>query len=185
MGGRAGAILWVSADFATLTGMNRRLAVKNMAIVTGGCFALPMWMEACRTSAGVPMLAAVAETIIPSGQTGVGALAMGVDVYLEKMIDDCYERPVQDNIKRQLAAMDAAAKTQYGLGFARCSQQQRQEILLKWQASPDKDARDFFQLIKSETIRGFNTSEVVMEVYQHYKVAPGHYYGCVDVADKA
>ena len=35
--------------------------------------------------------------------------------------------------------------------------------------------------MKSETIRGFNTSQKVMQEYLGYKVAPGHYYGSVDV----
>ena len=39
--------------------------------------------------------------------------------------------------------------------------------------------------MKSETIRGFNTSQQVMEKYLHYKVAPGHYHGCVNVNTNA
>ena len=35
--------------------------------------------------------------------------------------------------------------------------------------------------MKSETIRGFNTSREVMLQYLNYKIVPGHYYGCVDV----
>jgi hypothetical protein len=35
--------------------------------------------------------------------------------------------------------------------------------------------------MKSETIRGFNTSQEVMQDYLHYQVAPGHYYGCIDI----
>jgi hypothetical protein len=44
-----------------------------------------------------------------------------------------------------------------------------------------KEEKDFFDLMKSETIRGFNTSQKVMQDYLGYKVAPGHYYGSVDV----
>jgi len=35
--------------------------------------------------------------------------------------------------------------------------------------------------MKSETIRGFNTSKEVMVGYHKFKLAPGHFYGCVDV----
>ena len=45
----------------------------------------------------------------------------------------------------------------------------------------NKDEKDFFDLMKTETIRGFNTSQKVMENYLGYKIAPGHYYGCINV----
>ena len=47
--------------------------------------------------------------------------------------------------------------------------------------SKDKDEKDFFLLVKTETIRGFNTSQKVMEDYLGYKIAPGHYKGCITV----
>jgi hypothetical protein len=52
---------------------------------------------------------------------------------------------------------------------------------MKIAASENKDDKDFFDLMKSETIRGFSTSKEVMTKYLKYKVAPGHYHGCVDV----
>ena len=58
---------------------------------------------------------------------------------------------------------------------------QRQELLLKFSVSEKKSEKDFFDLVKSETIRGFSTSKEVMLGYLDYKVVPGHYYGCVDV----
>ena len=48
-------------------------------------------------------------------------------------------------------------------------------------SSENKAGQDFFNLMKSETIRGFNTSQKVMQEYLGYKIAPGHYYGCIDV----
>jgi Gluconate 2-dehydrogenase subunit 3 len=87
--------------------MNRRSAVKNLAIATGGLISLPFWMTACRftdkqdhfssfTPAEQVTLAAIADTIIPAEAGGVGALSVGVDKFLQKIIDDCYEKPVQD-----------------------------------------------------------------------------------------
>jgi hypothetical protein len=52
---------------------------------------------------------------------------------------------------------------------------------MKLADSSDKDEKDFFDLMKSETIRGYSTSREVMTNYLDYKVAPGHYYGCVDI----
>jgi hypothetical protein len=160
-------------------------------IAAGGVITLPLWMEACRmadksthtssfSEEQQDILAKTADAIIPAGASN-GALPMGVDKFLQKLIDDCYEGSVQDNVKKQLLAMDKSAKDVYGSPFTDCTLQQRQALLMKWQHSPQKEEKDFFDLIKSETIRGFNTSQKIMEDYYHYMVAPGHYYGCINV----
>jgi hypothetical protein len=183
--------------------MNRRHAVKHLTLAAGGLITLPFWMTACRMSDNdthlsgftpdeQATLAGIVDAIIPAGAGGVvarggtaagapGALSVGVDKFLQKLIDDCYEKPAQDKVKKQLAAVDEAAKTGYGHSFAAATVQQRQSVLQRFGKSTDKDQQDFFTLIKGETIRGFDTSQKVMEDYLHYKVAPGHYYGCIDI----
>jgi acyl CoA:acetate/3-ketoacid CoA transferase len=171
--------------------MDRRTAAKKLAIAAGGLITLPFWMTACGVSdrnthlstfspAQQDMLAKIVDTIIPAGSS-IGALSVGADKYLQKLIDDCYEKPVQDNVKKQLQALETSADAAYGKSFAGCTQQQRQEMLLKWSHSQVKEEKDFSDLMKTETIRGFNTSQKVMEDYFGYKVAPGHYYGCVTI----
>src|SRR6476646_2669718 len=171
--------------------MNRRKVLKQLVIATGGLVTLPQWMVSCGitdsnvhttsfSSAEQQLLSSMSDTIIPSGGS-IGALAVGVDKYLQKVIDDCYEKDVQDNVKLQLNGLEKSAKTKFNKSFVECSQSQRQELLLALSFSNVKTEKDFFTLIKSETIRGFNTSQKVMQEYLNYKVAPGHYYGCVDV----
>ena len=171
--------------------MDRRNAIKNLAIVSGGLITLPQWMVSCgisdstshQTSFSITeqrILASITDTIIPAGNS-IGALSVGVDKFLQKLIDDCYEKDVQDNVKTQLKALENSAKAINRRSFGDCTQAQRQELLLKLSTSVKKEEKDFFELVKSETIRGFNTSQKVMEEYLGYKVAPGHYYGTVDV----
>ena len=171
--------------------MDRRNAVKKLIVASGSLITLPFWMTGCSNGdkathlssfsiAEQELLAGVTDTIIPAGNAA-GALAVGVDKFLQKLIDDCYEKQVQDNVKAQLKALETSAKTIYGKSFAKCTQLQRQELLLKLSVSANKAEKDFFTLMKSETIRGFKTSKEVMEKYLNYKVAPGYYYGCVDL----
>ncbi|HEV9037437.1 MAG TPA: gluconate 2-dehydrogenase subunit 3 family protein [Puia sp.] len=146
--------------------MKRRKAIKDLLVASGGALALPWWMEGCRTGEkGVGVLPVVVDTIVP------GAVELGVDRYVDRMIADCYEQPVQENVRKQLAALE-------GKGFVSASKQQREAMLLEL---TEKDEKDFFAVIKSETIRGYTTSQKVMEEYFHYKVAPGVYSGCVPV----
>lgn len=171
--------------------MDRRKAIKNLAIVSGGLITLPQWMISCGMSdtavhetsfslAEQKILGSITDTVIPAGNS-IGALSVGVDKFLQKLIDDCYGKDVQENVKMQLKALDDAAKTIHKTSFTDCSQSQRETILLKLSASEKKEEKEFFDLMKTETIRGFNTSQKVMTEYLGYKIAPGHYYGCVDV----
>ena len=170
--------------------MNRRKALRNLVVVSGGIITLPQWMVSCGASdttvhhtsfsiAEQKILAGLADTIIPAGNK-IGALSVGVDKFLQKLIDDCYEQEVQDNVKAQLIGLEKSAKTTHNKSYNDCTQAQREELLLKLSTSENKTEKDFFNLVKSETIRGFNTSQKVMTEYLGYKIAPGHYFGCVD-----
>ena len=171
--------------------MDRRKAIKNLAIVSGGLITLPQWVVSCGVSDTTihqtsfsafeqGILASITDAIIPAGNS-IGALSVGVDKFLQKLIDDCYEKEAQDNVKTQLRSLDESARTAHKRSFVNCTQSQREGLLLKLSTSEKKEEKDFFDLIKSETIRGFNTSQKVMQEYLGYKVAPGHYYGSVDL----
>ena len=171
--------------------MNRRDTIRTLMAASAGLIALPSWAQAwsAETLASHPssfsmadqeILSAVADTIIPQGND-IGALSVGVDKFLQKLFDQCYEKDIQDNIKKQLAVLDASAGKSFARAFAECDHANRQELLLKFANSEDKAEHDFFELVRSETIRGFSTSKEVMVNYHNYKVAPGHYEGCVDI----
>ncbi|GEO10591.1 gluconate 2-dehydrogenase subunit 3 family protein [Segetibacter aerophilus] len=174
--------------------MERRVAVKNLVLAAGSVITLPSWMKAF--GAGSPthlssfsaseqqILASITDTIIPAGNS-IGALSVGVDKYFQKVVDDCYEKADQENVKKGLQQLEAAAQKEYSKSFTNCSQQERQALLEKWSRSQDKNEKEFFNLVKRETILGYNTSQQVLAGILNYKVAPGHYYGCVPLAPKA
>ena len=171
--------------------MQRRNAIKKMVLASGSLVTLPWWMgcgtgdtPAVHTSSFSPreqeLLASLADTIIPAGNA-IGALGMEVDKFLQKLFDDCYEKPVQDNIRLQLKALDGAANATMGKAFEKCKQQEREKLFLDFSLAEDAAKKEFFNLLRSETIRGFSTSKEVMINYNNYKIAPGHYHGCVAI----
>ncbi|HNR07978.1 MAG TPA: gluconate 2-dehydrogenase subunit 3 family protein [Saprospiraceae bacterium] len=171
--------------------MNRRNTIKHLFAASGALTALPSWARGWTASsfktfrssfnkAEQEILSAVVDTIIPAGNA-IGAKSVGVDLFLQKLFDRCYEKEVQDNVKKQLQALESKAQAGHQTSYAACPSALREQLLLQFASSEIKEEKDFFTLIKSETIRGFNTSEQVMVQYLKYKVAPGHYYGCVDV----
>lgn len=169
--------------------MKRRSYLKNILTVSGGLIALPSWATSWNiitlktyissfTKIEQDLLAAIADTIIPVGDS-VGAKTVGVDQFLQKLFEHCYEKEINDNLKKQMAAIEAKAQSLYATSFTVCTQSQREALLLEFSNSAVKDEKDFYNLLKSETIRGFSTSELVMTKYLNYKIAPGYYYGCV------
>jgi hypothetical protein len=171
--------------------MKRRETLKRLLLASGALVSLPAWADAWRvedvaaygssfsvTEQGT--LAAVADTIIPAG-TSIGAISVGVDQFLQKLIDHCYDTDTQQNVKTQLALLEAEAQRLHARAFAGCDQAQRQALLSKLEASGNKAEKDFFTLLKTETIRGFTSSREVMIKYLKYTPVPAHYYGCVDV----
>lgn len=173
--------------------MNRRESLKTIVAVSGALAALPAWaadwkldelpsLSSSFSHQEQTMLASVVDTIIPPGNS-IGALSVGVDQFLQKLIDHCYEKPVGDNVKLQLSALDSASVKAWGKAFPACDQSQRQELLLSFSTATDKQQQEFFNLMKSETIRGFNTSREVMVNFHKFKQVPGHFHGCVDVND--
>ncbi len=171
--------------------MNRRDTLRTLMMASGGLIALPAWAEGWQvdhltaypstfSATDQELLASVVDTIIPAGNS-IGALSVGVDKFLQKLIDDCYEKEVQENVKTQLASLETASQGAFGMSFVSSAQEQRQELLMRLSTSLNEKEKEFFKLIKSETIRGFNTSKEVMVNYLDFKLVPGHYYGCVDV----
>jgi hypothetical protein len=171
--------------------MDRRRALTNIALAAGSIITLPSWMHAAEVNCPrehatsfnrlqQQTLAAVADTIIPGGSS-VGALAVGVDKFLQKIFDDCYEADVQKNIKMQLESLERLAKIRCGDNFSACSQPQRLTMLQELRQSKHTNEKEFIELIRKETIRGYTTSQKVMQDLLGYEVAPGRYNGCVPV----
>ena len=100
--------------------MNRRSTLKSLVTVSGALLTLPGWARSWNLQsiqsyvssyslAEQDTLSAVADTIIPAGDS-IGALSVGVDKFLQKLFDRCYEKEMQDNIKVQLASLETKAQ---------------------------------------------------------------------------
>jgi hypothetical protein len=129
------------------------------------------------------LISAVADTIIPEGlppkipssdSKPIGALSTGTDLYLMRLFEHCYEKADQDKIKLNLELLNEN-------GFLKASKVEREAMLLALNSSENEGEREFFELMKSQTITGFTTVKEVMVDYRNYQVAPGFYTGCADV----
>jgi hypothetical protein len=170
--------------------MNRRESIKSVIGTAGVLVSLPLWAhqwDQNHFTADSTFLSReehatlrlVTQTILPDAN-GIGAVALGVDKFLSKLFTDCYSEDVQNNISAQLRHLESFRRTTDATSFSASSQTEREGILIAFAASSGK-AGEFFDLMKKETIRGFNTSKEVMLNYHKYVPVPGHYYGCVEL----
>jgi hypothetical protein len=162
-----------------------------MAGAVGGLISLPAWAngwtaDTVRSSNQLlsrsqdGLLAELVETIIPATDTP-GAKALNVHQFVQKMVTDCYPVTAQGTLQNGL---DSLAKTAYGQSFAEGDTAQRTALLTQLSQSTDAGQKEFYSLVKGLTVWGYMSSEYVMTNLTHYQFIPGHYYGCVPVAQK-
>ena len=170
--------------------MNRRKTIKNLMLGSVGIVSLPAWAKGWKvdeidfpllySSDEQEILSAVVDTLIPQGNA-IGALSIGVDKYLQRLLADCYESQIQENVRFQLNSLNESAMSAYNKSYSSCTPFERESLLLSRGNSDEMAQKEFFDLMKNETVRGFRTSREVMTKYYDYKVAPGFYHGCVDL----
>ena len=171
--------------------MKRRLLLKSLSASVGALLVMPTWANNWNLqSVGTRnyflnmeytnLLAEIVTIIIPEGKIQ-GAKSLGVPIFIEKMIRDCYEKNVQEDFKKGLENVEMASNSAYNQAFISLSIAQKQELLKKMEVSTDAKQKEFYALVKNLTIQGYTTSEYVMVNYLKYEMAPGHYYGCVNV----
>jgi hypothetical protein len=126
------------------------------------------------------LLTDIVSTIIPEGDKP-GAKVVGVHIFIQKLVADCYEPQAQEDFKAGLDAVEKTAQQTYKQRFAALSPAQKEEILRGGLIATDEKEKTFFSLIKNLTIQGYLSSEYVLVNHYKYDMAPGHYYGCVPI----
>lgn len=131
-------------------------------------------------------LAEICDTMIPTTDTP-GAKGVGAHLFVLKMIDDCYDKNVQDQFKKGLEKIDQASDEKFGKSFVKCAPEERMQTLASFDKKKTPSLTedvDFFPLLKQLTIQAYITSQYVMQDVEGFKLIPGHFYGCVDVQKK-
>lgn len=170
--------------------MKRRTALKSLIAASGSLVTLPAWATgwtpetvaktAFTSVTEEMMLAELVETFIPETTTP-GAKTLKVHQFALRMINDCYDLSVQDLLKQGLAKTDELAQQAHSKPFTSCDTAQRTELLRQMGAATEPAVKQFADLIKGLTIRGYTNSEYYLTNVQKYVMAPGFYHGCVNV----
>ncbi len=171
--------------------MQRRTALKGLAVTLGGLAGLPAWATNWTAQSLGPiatvsaddesLLGDIVETFIPETTTP-GAKSLNVHRFALRMIKDCYPATAQATLQQGLTLTETTAQQTYSKPFTSCDATQRKDVLAKLSASTDPAGKAFVNLIKRLTIQGYTNSEYYMVNIQKFNMAPGYYHGCVPVA---
>lgn len=170
--------------------MNRRQALRALALGSVGAASVPAWVAtlgdvasahtgqpAATTGAGVPWTPAVfdphqhetvvtlAELIIPKTDTA-GATDANVAQFIDTILEDAPDAE-RDRFLDGLAWLDARSQELFGADFQTASDT-RQAALLTILSSPENQSTsertgvEFFMAMKDLTVTGYYTSEIGM-----------------------
>ena len=171
--------------------MQRRTALKTVALSIGSVITLPAWANAWSINS-LPnqhfnlsfsketLLAEIVETIIPKTDTP-GAKDLEINKFVMKMVADCYDKKAQEVFAKGLISIDNVANKDYSKSFEQCDGKQKLAVLNSMLSSSNNDDKDFVRLVKNITIQGYLNSEYVMMNLRKFEFVPGRYHGCVPV----
>lgn len=114
------------------------------------------------------VLSAAVDALLPESSTP-GGRSLGVDKFVGTMLRDC-------QTEEERSAFGKELKSLADQSFVTLNPADRIALLKSY---PEDNT--FISLLRSLSIRGYNTSEYVMTNIQHFQFIPGHYSGCVNL----
>jgi gluconate 2-dehydrogenase gamma chain len=100
------------------------------------------------------ILAAAVERILPSDD-GPGAAETGAAAYIERLLETNQFRSWQPLVDDGLDRFEELAAELYGKPFSEGSPEERDEVLRRFQAEPDRLRQTFFRKLVAFTLEGF------------------------------
>ena len=182
--------------------MNRRVAIRNMALILGSVAVLPC----CLNDKGKPVVQLnklkidaeqetlvnnLVETILPKTDTP-GAAELGINLFVFKMIDDCYSEEARKDFMTGLADFAADFRKQNNETFNECTAKERTAFvsIIDEQSKSDKADDNqkmmaFYKMVKDQTVFGYTTSKYFMTKQVVYELVPGRYKAYFPVKEAA
>ncbi len=178
--------------------MNRRKALKNLGILSGGIVLLPscdfskekvslVLNKLKITSSQENLMKELVATMLPDGKIpGAGKLMVHDFVWI--MVDDCLEAAEQDSYLKGLANFDTDINKLEGEAFLSLVEEDRLNVLGLIEASTEKsldniskDLINFVEITKYFAILGYMQSEYIMTEIMPYSLVPGTYGACESI----
>ena len=181
--------------------MDRRIAIKNLALIIGGAALLPSCMhDSGKATVKLKnvdinadqekLIGDMAETIIPKTNTP-GARDLQLHLFVLKMVDDCYTKKDQQDFMTGMGQFTELIQKRYNTSFGQCDVKQREQALLSIEQDKDPKStaypaqlKTFYGMVKGQTVNGYTTSKYFMTKQVVYELIPGRYNAFYPVKKK-
>jgi hypothetical protein len=165
--------------------MDRRTAIRNLALVIGSAALLPRCTEHNPVAHfkhfdvnrdQQSLVADIAETIIPKTATP-GAIDLGLDKFVWLMLDDCAKKKDQDAFFKGMGEFTSLAQKTCTKNFSDCSKKEKEDLLRTFEKKNaySKDMLAFYNTVKGLTVFGYTESKYFMTKEIVYELVPGRY----------
>ncbi len=182
--------------------MNRRDAIKKTGMMLGFAATSPLllhvlqgcspqktlnWQPLLFSKEQAILISAIVDQILPRTDTP-GALDVGVDAFVDKMVAEVYTQSAKNLFLSGLNKFDQDSKERKGKLFSDLDSETKYDYLysidsqlqgLSYTTSPDE--KPFFLMIKELTLLGYFTSEEIMTKHLDYIPIPMQLVGCEEM----
>jgi Gluconate 2-dehydrogenase subunit 3 len=169
------------------TSMNRREAVRRIALLMGGAMVgsrLILSGETVAWKAWAPftdddraLLDEIGETILPATDIP-GAKAAGIGAFMAMMVTDCYSYKEQGQFRDAMGKVNEACTAKCGKSFLAASPAERTSVLNDIDAERRKAKKGhYFGMMRDLTLLGYFSSEVGCTKAIRYVEVPGAFHG--------
>lgn len=176
--------------------MNRRIALRHLALISGGLALVPSCDFSSNdilaaydnlkiTNSQKQLLGKISNTIIPAGELK-GALDLEVPDFILVMVNDCLKKEEQDLFTQGLTAFPTYAKNTAGGRFEKLETKEKERLIqngLKLEGEENKALSYFINVTKRLTMQGYMASEYIQTEVVPYSLIPGTYNGAVLISD--
>lgn len=171
--------------------MDRRLALKQLALFTGGLMAFPscdfsrenilaVYKKLQITEENRAVLTKVVETILPEGEIA-GAKELGMQDFVLVMANDCMNEEDQKRFSNGLKKFDPYVQKNFGGSFLKMDQETAEKTYMAIAGSEEEgeveEMKYFLNQSKRFTLQGYLNSEYFMTEVMPYKMIPGGFEG--------
>ena len=171
--------------------MNRRVALKNLGILTGGIVLLPscdfspkkvaFTLQAFQvTEDQVKIVQNIVDILLPKGEIP-GALELKVDEFVWVMLKDCIPEKNQNEFLSGLKKLEENSKKITGNFFNELDASEREVYLREALADTSQEnaeEQQFLNFTKNMTILGYMQSEYILTKEMPYTLIPGTFGLC-------
>ncbi|WP_439483201.1 gluconate 2-dehydrogenase subunit 3 family protein [Cyclobacterium plantarum] len=173
--------------------MDRRSAMKQLAVLTGGVFMIPScdfseeailqaYQNLNITASQKALLTQITNTIFP-GTTLKRAEEIQLQDFVLVMCNDCLKENQQQSFVAGLKQWDEFTKQNFGQAFSKMDQKEAADSIrqtMSMEAAPESDAAlmaKFLAITKQFALQGYLNSEYFMTEIKPYELVPARFFG--------